>query len=175
MSKVNRKKAVSKDAYWPGVGRLQHWQFFCCHILIETSNIFHILSFCQQPPIDTLSFFTCHMYISQTCPQWIVSAQIALAHSPFLPCEWRLLLWAVIGQWDKAGEWSPGSDCIISDRGHRVRGERGLPDTTKKQNSATGFLQSSPLSVKCSALFMFAAKQSKQSRAILYIFCPMWY
>lgn len=57
-----------------------------------------------------------------------------LPHSPLTPCGWWLSLWAVIGQRDEVEEWPPWQwHCIISDRGHRVRGERGLPDTTKKQ------------------------------------------
>lgn len=116
------------------------------------------------------------MYISQTCPQCSSPPRhchlsnpeqsvlescchIPLSHSP---CGWRPSLWAVIGQRDEAEEWPPWQwHCIISDRGHRVRGERGLRDTTKKQSSAISFLQSSRLSVKCSTLFMFAAKGSE--------------
>lgn len=119
-------------------------------------------------------FLTYQMYISQTCSQCsspprhcplsntTVRARIALPQSPRSPCGWRPSLWAVIGQRDEAGEWPPWQwHCIISDRGHGVRGERGLPDTTKKQSSATSFLQSSRLSVKRSTLFMFAAKGSE--------------
>lgn len=40
-----------------------------------------------------------------------------------------------------------------------MRGERGLPDTTKNQSSATSFLQSALLSVKRSRLFRFAANR----------------
>lgn len=69
--------------------------------------------------------------------------------------------WTVIGQGDEVGEWPSWLwHCIIFDTGHGLKGERGLPDTTKKC-LASSFLQSSSLSVKHSALFMFAVKRSE--------------
>lgn len=132
----------------------------CCHPFERNQQRFpHLYLFGSSASTGALSFSHMPNVHFSNLSTAMVSARIALAHSPLSPCGWRPSLWAVIGQRDKAGEWPPLQwHCIISDRGHRVRGERGLPDTTKKQSSAASFLQSSPLSVKRSTLFMFAAK-----------------